>query len=474
MPLPRWCTNPSFDRCISLSFFVVGLQLTVILFLFLGSGNGQRGNTVALGTGRAMAQRSESEPWMGMGRKSGTPPNLRGNLNNGPGSAPRKDQQQRAQQSGPQGGRGGDPAGNNKWKFEQPEVHLELTQKCSQRPLVIGGFTGSGTRLPMRILQRAGVFMGPDRLISDDGDTLAWIRSMAGKSIHDQIKFLLSKTGSPSYSIEADLLPESADLVADVDQEFQTFKNYWENELADHFLTGSEHAADEVQSLCQRSQDSFGWGWKGPRQMWFLPFIERHFPNFHFIYAVRDVRDLLNPHTSFTEHDVYWVDSFFRGKGEEPPRSRDGNFQHAGIAQMWAEASLAVLHWCEEPAQKQAGRCTIVLPQTLGGQEDALPRFLDDVGIVPEDTLVNDLRKNVLGACLGSSSKKSSQHKCDQSSTGFSANYRAWSRDDFYAGSNSARCAEYATLMQVPYVEEALEALGFDSHFVPQACASIL
>ena len=50
--------------------------------------------------------------------------------------------------------------------------------------------------------------------------------------------------------------------------------------------------------------------------MWFLPFIERHFPNFHFIYAVRDVRDLLNPHTSFTEHDVYWVDSFFRGKGE--------------------------------------------------------------------------------------------------------------------------------------------------------------
>ena len=345
MPLPRWCTNPSFDRCISLSFFVVGLQLTVILFLFLGSGNGQRGNTVALGTGRAMAQRSESEPWMGMGRKSGTPPNLRGNLNNGPGSAPRKDQQQRAQQSGPQGGRGGDPAGNNKWKFEQPEVHLELTQKCSQRPLVIGGFTGSGTRLPMRILQRAGVFMGPDRLISDDGDTLAWIRSMAGKSIHDQIKFLLSKTGSPSYSIEADLLPESADLVADVDQEFQvspcrqdlvfaawfTNTNFGElfvfdsqpsctcvlmsffparcvdfqkllgkracrpffdwiractfallvshlfevdvivmfDKKSDVMLFGGccfrtcSQAADEVQSLCQRSQDSFGWGWKG-------------------------------------------------------------------------------------------------------------------------------------------------------------------------------------------------------------------
>ena len=53
-----------------------------------------------------------------------------------------------------------------------------------------------------------------------------------------------------------------------------------------------------------------------PRQMWFLPFIESHFPKFHFIYAVRDVRDLLNSHTSFTEHDKYWVKSFFSGKGE--------------------------------------------------------------------------------------------------------------------------------------------------------------
>ena len=47
--------------------------------------------------------------------------------------------------------------------------------------------------------------------------------------------------------------------------------------------------------------------------MWFLPFIQQHFPHFHFIYVARDVRDLLNPETSFTEHDVYWVPSFFQG-----------------------------------------------------------------------------------------------------------------------------------------------------------------
>ena len=50
--------------------------------------------------------------------------------------------------------------------------------------------------------------------------------------------------------------------------------------------------------------------------MWFLPFVQRSFPNFHFIYAVRDVRDLLNPKTSFTEHDTYWVQPFFLFKGQ--------------------------------------------------------------------------------------------------------------------------------------------------------------
>ena len=50
--------------------------------------------------------------------------------------------------------------------------------------------------------------------------------------------------------------------------------------------------------------------------MWFLPFIAKHFPNFHFVYAVRDVRDLLLQHTSFTEHDVYWLKSFFGGQGK--------------------------------------------------------------------------------------------------------------------------------------------------------------
>ena len=119
----------------------------------------------------------------------------------------------------------------NARKFEPPTVDVQLTQQqCNgrsndddtnhgPRQFVIGGFTGSGTRLPMRVLQSAGVFFGPEHLISSDGDTLAWIRSMANKRIHDQITKILSFTGSTDYSV-ADVR-RNAQLVRDVDEEFE-------------------------------------------------------------------------------------------------------------------------------------------------------------------------------------------------------------------------------------------------------------
>ena len=120
------------------------------------------------------------------------------------------------------GGRGGAGDGDRKrmhgWKFEGEPQFKGLSQQCGRRPLVIGGFTGSSTRLPMRVLQRAGVYMGPEELISSDADTLAWIRSMGGKSIHNQITAILDKTGSPAYEIE-DIA--DASLQADIDAEYE-------------------------------------------------------------------------------------------------------------------------------------------------------------------------------------------------------------------------------------------------------------
>ena len=69
----------------------------------------------------------------------------------------------------------------------------------------------------MRILQRAGVHMGPDDLISEDGDTLAWIRSMQKKNIHSQIQGVLTQTGSPVYDL-AQLA--SQQLATDINEEF--------------------------------------------------------------------------------------------------------------------------------------------------------------------------------------------------------------------------------------------------------------
>lgn len=177
--------NYTVEKCISFACFIVGVQLTLIFFLLHNSGSRQITDGSIIGEGK-MKINAEAQ-------------NLRGETRQ-KNEHPLKFREK------------------NKWKFDVPKHVLNITSQCLMRPFVIGGFTGSGTRLPMRLLQRAGVFMGPDSLITSDGDTLAWIASMADKDIHQQIDHLLRKTGSTNYAI-SDISDVS--IVAPIRREFE-------------------------------------------------------------------------------------------------------------------------------------------------------------------------------------------------------------------------------------------------------------
>jgi len=119
-------------------------------------------------------------------------------------------------------------------------------------PLIIGAMGGSGTRVIARIVERAGVFIGTDRNVSED--------AMPFVDFYDRWinQFVLTRALTPPAQ-------------RSMDGEFRAC-------VARH---RAAIGAAEVP-----------WGWKEPRSIYLLPFFHRQFPDLRFIHVVRDGRDM--------------------------------------------------------------------------------------------------------------------------------------------------------------------------------------
>ncbi len=337
----------------------------------------------------------------------------------------------------------------------------------------MGGFTGSGTRLIKNILSGAGIFMGAS--ISSDADYLTFSAAMRG-SIIPGIKSIVSRAGPADYSLDQLGAYEGCDeasasaasgrnwLMGDVmgsgrgslrcflGGKFAAFSKKAWAEVEDYAASVNDNAgvggekeeidasgmppalaARTAASPCSsatpssnnsgdddksvgslRRREELLWGWKGPRQMWFLPFLESArapavFPHFTFLYVVRDVRDLLRHighETSFAAHDLYWVEPWKAWTSKNVDSNRAGTAAAAGnheqrrrlgfsvprvhhqrvikhtplnpdqivdVAGLWAAATLGVLEWCYARAAPE-GKCVIVRTQSFRDalSEDAL------------------------------------------------------------------------------------------------------
>ena len=135
-----------------------------------------------------------------------------------------------------------------------PSSQTENTPRVTPlAPGVIGATGGSGTRVVARIVRRAGMFIGTD--LNDYEDALP----LAGFSDRWINKFV---------SLRGELPEETRSAMAD--------------ELSDLL---EAHLAD-------MPSDAQAWGWKEPRSIYLLRFLDRELPSMRFLQFVRDGRDM--------------------------------------------------------------------------------------------------------------------------------------------------------------------------------------
>lgn len=127
-------------------------------------------------------------------------------------------------------------------------------------PIVVGGTSGSGTRVIQKILEQAGIFTGTDHNVA--GDLRSFIQFLG-----QHISRVLQETTSANYSI------------SDCSQPLQDAVLF---SLKKTILSLMQQAPSSTQK----------WGWKNPRNIYLLPFMHHVFPKMYFVHVIRDGRTM--------------------------------------------------------------------------------------------------------------------------------------------------------------------------------------
>jgi len=137
--------------------------------------------------------------------------------------------------------------------IDEPQTALSLGTAITG-PNVIGATGGSGTRVVARIVRDGGMFIGSN--LNAYEDALPF-----GEYSDRWINEFVAAAGAPAP--EDLLVPMRADLDSLV----------------------RSHLADLPSSAA-------AWGWKEPRSIYYLPFLDAAMPSLRFVHFVRDGRDM--------------------------------------------------------------------------------------------------------------------------------------------------------------------------------------
>ena len=120
-------------------------------------------------------------------------------------------------------------------------------------PCVIGATGGSGTRVVARIVRAGGLYIGTE--LNDYEDALPFA------AFSDRwINAYLDSDRDPPGETRSRMVEELGGLVED--------------------------------HLSHRPEDAIGWGWKEPRSIYLLRFLNEEMPKLRFLHFVRDGRDM--------------------------------------------------------------------------------------------------------------------------------------------------------------------------------------
>jgi Sulfotransferase family len=127
------------------------------------------------------------------------------------------------------------------------------SQLAALEPCVIGATGGSGTRVVARIVRAAGLYIGTELNRYEDALPFA---SFSDRWINEY----LASRRNPAEETRRRMVEELAELVDD--------------------------------HLSRRPEEAVGWGWKEPRSIYLLRFLNEEMPRMRFLHFVRDGRDM--------------------------------------------------------------------------------------------------------------------------------------------------------------------------------------
>jgi hypothetical protein len=190
-------------------------------------------------------------------------------------------------------------------------------------PLVIGATGGSGTRVIVQVLRKAGWFMG-NRVNPDNEDSLpiAWFLTKWLKQLKD------------FPDVEPDMLRRA---IRDFDRMVY------------------------IHRRGIPSPDAH-WGWKNPRSLWLVPFLVNRFPKLKFIHMIRDARDMmLSENIYFLRQNGHWLlgpDWWRNPEAAQLELWRRSNKRAVDFAQKYLEDRYYMVRYedlCQKPSETVSG-----------------------------------------------------------------------------------------------------------------------
>lgn len=186
-------------------------------------------------------------------------------------------------------------------------------------PVVVAAVGGSGTRVLVQVLRKAGWFMG-NRVDSRNEDSLpvAWFLSKWLRKLKD-------------------------------------FPN-----LDGRTLAGARADFERMLNVHRRGIPSpvAPWGFKNPRSMWLLPFLAERFPKMRFVHVIRDPRDMmLSENRYFLRQHGHWIlgsDWWRNPLAAQLELWRMGNTRAAEFGQQYLSDRYHMLRYedlCQRPAE---------------------------------------------------------------------------------------------------------------------------
>ena len=190
-------------------------------------------------------------------------------------------------------------------------------------PLVIGATGGSGTRVMVQVLRKAGWFMG-NRVNPDNEDSLpiAWFLT----------KWL---------------------------QQLKDFPN-----VEPGVLRRAIHDFERMVYIHRRGIPSpdVHWGWKNPRSLWLVPFLVNRFPKLKFIHMIRDARDMmLSENIYFLRQNGHWLlgpDWWRNREAAQMELWRQSNKRAVEFAQKYLKDRYYMVRYedlCQKPRETVSG-----------------------------------------------------------------------------------------------------------------------